>query len=155
MQASDAYAALQGLSFPPKPRRAMEAGRSQNADGKDRKPREGNGQRLERRAQDGSRTGGSRDDRQPRQNDRDGRGRAESSRSAPKPRTQREDGAGSPSARSPPQPRQLKFEPIVRAAPTAQELFGDSSMLDGQSNVGSEVFENLDLSNEAPVGKSA
>ncbi|GHJ87313.1 hypothetical protein NliqN6_3715 [Naganishia liquefaciens] len=154
MQPADPYAQLQGLALPPRPRRSNDFNRRQNGDGIERKPREANGQRPERRAQSGPRTGGSTEDRPSRQTD-DRRVRAESSRSESRPRTPRGSGAESSLPRAPTSSRQPTTEPVVRTAPTTQELFGETSIFDAQSAVGKEVFEDLQNAEGSAVGKFA
>jgi hypothetical protein len=48
----------------------------------------------------------------------------------------------------------LKPEVVQREAPTVEELFGESTMLGGQSSVGNEVFESLQATEETLVTKS-
>lgn len=81
--------------------------------------------------------------------------RAETSRGANKERTPRRDAERLTSSGLPTLPRRQEPKPEVqRAAPTVAELFGDSSMLGGQSSVVNEVFESLEATEEAPASKS-
>ncbi|KAJ9113091.1 hypothetical protein QFC20_001978 [Naganishia adeliensis] len=162
---TEAYSLLQNIGLPQqdKPRRSFDSSKRQNEDGRERRPRTERGERPERSAQgvprpdkDGSRSYKVRENRQPRQNNREGGGaRAETSRGANKERTPRRDAERPTSSGLPTLPRRQEPKPEVqRAAPTVAELFGDSSMLGGQSSVVNEVFESLEATQEAPASKN-
>lgn len=165
---TDAYTLLQNTSLPRqgKTTRSSDSSKRHNEDGRERRPRTERGERLERSAQggpradkDGPRSDKVRENRPPRQNNREGGGaRAEPSRGgANKERTPRRDAERSKSSALPALPRRQEQKPeiVQRAAPTVEELFGDSSMLGGQSSVVNEVFESLEATESAPASKSA
>lgn len=149
---TDAYSLLQNMPLPPrnKPSHSSESSKRQNEEGKERRPRAERGERSERSAQGGPRGDNRREPRQPRQNDREGAVRAEAARGG-KERAPRRDAERATSGPPAPRRQEQKPEIVQRAAPTVEELFGDSSMFGEQRSVVSEVFEGIE---EAPASKS-
>lgn len=151
---TDAYFMLQNMSLPTKkkPSQTSESSKRHNEDGKERRLRIERGERPERNAQGGPRGDNRRGDRQPRKNDREGGARAETSRAGNKERVPRRDVENS--APSPLRHQDPKPEIVQRAAPTVEELFGDSSMFGQQGSVVNDVFESLQGAEEAQSSKS-
>ncbi|KAJ9100664.1 hypothetical protein QFC21_003709 [Naganishia friedmannii] len=140
----DPYALLQNIRLPrpEKTPRLNDNSRAKRADGQSegKRTRTEGGERQSRGPRAPSQTGENGEPRQAARGDRNNGPRAESSRQPQKdraPRPPRELSAHKFDAPA----RKSELAPIVRAAPTVEELFGDSSMLSEQSRVGNEVFE--------------
>jgi hypothetical protein len=146
---SDPYALLQNIRLPRPERtpRSNDNSRPKRADGQSegKRTRTEGGERQSRGPRATSQTGENSGSRQAARSDRNNGPRAESSRQSQKdraPRLSREPTShvfDAPARKSEP-------TPVVRAAPTVEELFGDSSMLSEQSGVENQVFEGVNLS---------
>ncbi|KAJ9127102.1 hypothetical protein QFC24_001337 [Naganishia onofrii] len=154
---SDPYALLQNIRLPRPERtpRSNDNSRPKRADGQSegKRTRTEGGERQPRSPRAQSQTGENSGSRQAARGDRNNGPRAESSRQSQKdraPRLSREPTSHVFDAPA----RKPEPTPVVRPAPTVEELFGDSSMLSEQSGVENQVFEGrltLPSADKAPV----